>query len=80
MNETKSILIKDTTMEEREQIVNDSLGITVGCEDVPQSMIDMYQPYIDGRVELKDISMGYRANYVSGREVPEREGCIFGRG
>lgn len=71
----KSYLIADTTRAEREQIVNESLGITTGCDDVPQSMIDMYQPYIDGEVELKDITMGFRTGYISGKEVPERGGC-----
>ncbi len=75
-------LIAETTREEREQIVNEALGITPGCDDVPQSMIDMYQPYIDGEVELKDITMGFKANYVSGEEMPgsSRVGCgFFGR-
>ena len=70
-------LISETTREEREQIVNDSLGITTGCDDIPQSMIDMYQPYIDGEVELKDITMNFRSHYVSGKELPTRTECGY---
>lgn len=70
-------LISETTREEREQIVNEALGITVGCDDAPQSMIDMYQPYIDGEVELKDITMSYKRGYVSGEEMPSPSGCGF---
>jgi len=70
-------LIAETSKEEREQIVNEALGITVGCDDVPQSMVDMYQPYIDGKVELKDITMQFRTGYVSGEEMPSRSRCAF---
>lgn len=74
----RSFLIKDTTREEREEIVNEALGVTVGCDDVPQSMIDMYDPYIEGKVELKDITRAYQTGYVSGHQMPVREGCMFG--
>lgn len=72
-------LISETTREEREQIVNEALGITVGCDEVPQSMIDMYQPYVDGMVELKDINMQFKAGYVSGEEMPSPSGCGYAR-
>lgn len=51
-----SILIKDTTREEREKIINDSLdsGWDTGC-GTEGFGID-YQLYIDGKVELKDLN------------------------
>lgn len=71
-----SILIKDTTKEERERIVAESIGnISGGCDGCAPGIIEMYQPYIDGEMELKDVNMQFRANYVSGKEQPERQGC-----
>lgn len=62
-----SILIKDTTKEERERIVAESIGNVDGaCDGCAAGMIEMYQPYIDGIKELRDINMEFRASYVSG--------------
>jgi hypothetical protein len=38
-------------------------------------MIDMYQPYIDGKMELSECNRAYRARYVSGngRKADEDE-------
>lgn len=75
----KSLLIADTTREEREKIVRDSLAWSdIGCDDAVDGY-DFYQPYIDGEVELRDLTMGYRANYVKNMEREERHGCGFGR-
>lgn len=42
-------LIKDTTREEREQIVADSLGnIEATCDGCGSGLVEMYQAYIDG--------------------------------
>lgn len=69
-------LIKDTTKEEREQIVAESLGnISASCDGCSLGIIEMYQDYIDGRKELKDINMEFHARYVSGNEGPQRTGC-----
>ena len=35
----------------------------------------MYQDYIDGRKELREINMEFNARYTSGAEGPAREGC-----
>ncbi len=35
--------------------------------------------YIDGKKEIKDINMEFRANYQSGIEAPEREECGWAR-
>lgn len=74
----KSILIQDTTREEREQIVAQSLGYSdVGCDDWGSGLSDMYQDYIDGKKELQQINMEYRARYVVGGDGPQRSGCAM---
>ena len=73
-----SILIKDTTREEREQIVAESIGNTNGsCNGCAAGLAEMYQDYIDGKKEIRDINMEFRASYESGIEVPERQGCEY---
>ena len=73
-----SILIKDTTREERERIVAESLGNISGtCDGCMAGLADMYQDYIDGKKEIKDINMEFNARYVSGVEGPERMGCDY---
>jgi hypothetical protein len=75
----KSILIKDTTPEEREKIVEESFN----CGDLCSSCcacggleID-YQQYIDGKKELRDLNAAYQANYMQGgyTEPDEKSSC-----
>jgi hypothetical protein len=74
----KSLLIKDTTREEREQIVAESIGnISGSCDGCMAGLVDMYQDYIDGVKEIKDINMAFRANYESGIEGPEKAECGY---
>ena len=74
-----SILIKDTTRAQREQIVSESLGaIEASCEGCSAGMYEMYEDYIEGRRELREINMAYRSGYVSGRTGPDRSGCGMG--
>ena len=76
----KSLLIKDTTKEEREQIVADSLGdISGSCDGCAAGLADMYQDYIDGKRELREINMSFRRGYVSGDEGPQKEKCGYVR-
>ncbi len=61
-----SYLIKDTTREEREKIVADSLGyIEANCDGCMTGLVEMYQDYIDGKKELRDINMAFHAGYVN---------------
>ena len=65
----RSVLIKDTTREERMRIVAEALdwcgdgsceqcsGCSLGVEAVDK----MYQPYIDGHLELAEINMLHAA-------------------
>ena len=69
-------LIKDTTREEREQIVAESLGyMEATCDGCSSGLAEMYQAHIDGEKEPRDINMEFHAGYVSGEEVPGRRSC-----
>ena len=77
--EIRSYLIKDTTREEREQIVAESIGnIESACDGCAPGLVEMYQEYIEGRKELRQINMEFNARYVSGAEGPKRSGCMMG--
>ena len=59
-NPSMSILIKDTTKEERERIVAESIGnINGSCDGCMAGLADMYQDYIDGKKEIRDINMEF---------------------
>ena len=61
-----SILIKDTTKEERAKIVEESIGKFAGaCDGCSVGIVEMYQDYIDGKKELREINMEFRAGYIS---------------
>ena len=67
----EDILIKNTTREQREQIVNDALGIVDGlCDGCSQGIISMYDAYIDGLKELDEINREFNAHY----EVDDKRG------
>ena len=60
-------LIRDTTKEERERIVSDSLeNISASCDGCMPGLAEMYQEYIDGKKEIREINMRFHARYVSG--------------
>lgn len=74
----KSYLIKDTTKEEREQIVRESIGnMEATCEDCMAGLAEMYQDYIDGKKEIQQINMEFNARYVSGMDMPDKSGCAW---
>ena len=69
----KSLLIKDTTREEREEIVRKALWggcgaeceFCSGCDNRGGGRIDsLYQPHIDGEKEIAEINAEYRAPFV----------------
>jgi len=73
-----SILIKDTTREERERIVSESIGNIEGmCDGCMAGLAEMYQDYIDGKREIKDINMEFRTQYVSGDDGPTKSSCGY---
>ena len=63
MNE--ELLIANTTREERQRIVNESLGIIDGtCDGCAPGIISMYDDYIDGKKELAEVNSEFRAHYM----------------
>ena len=71
-----SIRIADTTREDRDRIVAESIGTISGlCDGCSPGIIEMYQDYIDGRKELREINAEFRAGYISGARGPEKEAC-----
>ena len=75
-----SIRIADTTWEERERIVAESIGnIDGACDGCSPGLIRMYRDYIEGRRELAEINMEFNARYTSGMTGPDRGGCGLGK-
>ena len=73
-------LIKDTTKEERAKIVEESIGNIAGaCDGCSVGIVEMYQDYIDGKRELREINMEFNARYVKGEDMPGRERCVYGK-
>lgn len=70
-------LIKDTTKEERQKIVADSLGnIEASCDGCMAGLAEMYQDYIDGKKEIRQINMEFNARYVKGdMDKDEKSKC-----
>ena len=72
----KSILIKDTTKEEREEIIRSSLDCGTGsCENCSSCWLgggnprEIYQDYIDGKREIREINMEYNERYLHDRRI-----------
>ena len=73
-----SILIKDTTREEREKIVAESIGYIEGsCDGCMAGLAEMYQDYIDGKKEIREINREFKAHYESGIDGPTKSDCGF---
>lgn len=70
-----SILIKDTTPEERERIVREALGdgYEVGC-GFDSTGID-YQLYIDGKKELRELNAEANCGFEVAHPEERRSGC-----
>ena len=74
MDRIRSVLIKDTTREERIRIVNRSLAVCgtecefcSGCDNHGGGRVETYyQPYIDGEKELRQINDEFHTGLVRG--------------
>ena len=71
----QSILIQDTTREQREQIIKDSLGDDwdVGC-GYESTGID-YQLYIDGKKELRELNAEAQCGFEVAHPEERKTGC-----
>lgn len=71
----RSILIKDTTREEREAIITESLDCGGGCENCSSCWLgggsprEIYRDYIDGKREIMEINMSYMQQYRNGKPL-----------
>lgn len=73
-----SILIKDTTKEEREKIVAEAIGnINGACDGCMPGLAEMYQEYIDGKKEIREINMQFVARYESGYGERDKKECLY---
>ena len=69
-------LIAETTREEREKIVAESLGNTeASCDGCMAGLAEMYQEYIDGEKDLRQINMEFNSRYVKGEDMPVKSRC-----
>ena len=62
-------LIKETTCEERKQIVEEALGnLSASCDGCMAGLADMYQDYIDGKKEIRvqDLSLACSSRCLTG--------------
>ena len=73
-------LIKDTTREESQKIVEESFGnISANCDGCMAGLAEMYEDYIEGKKEIHEINMEFNARYVRGdMERDEGRSCIRG--
>lgn len=70
----RSILIQDTTREERIRIVQQSLNVCGnacefcnGCDNLGGGRVEtLYQPYIDGKKEIAEINAEYNRKFIRG--------------
>lgn len=72
-------LIKDTTREERRKIVEEALGnISASCDGCSAGLAEMYQDYIDGKKEIREINMEFNARYTRGDMDKEKgRSCVM---
>lgn len=76
----KSLSIKDTTLEERRQIVQEALNFGAGdCDG--QDLSDIYDDYILGLKELADINREFSEKHtgevVAGELTKPSTGCMM---
>ncbi|MBR3824487.1 MAG: hypothetical protein IKJ39_04735 [Lachnospiraceae bacterium] len=61
----KSILIKDTTKQERIELIREWQPVDDGLEDCEIDLWDMYKDYIDGKKEVAEINAEFTADFYA---------------
>lgn len=61
----KSTLIKDTTKEERIQLIKSWIPADDGLIDCDIDLWDMYRDYINGEKEIAEINMSFSPEYYA---------------
>ena len=62
----KSVLIQDTTKEERIALIKEWLPVDDGLEECEIDLWEMYRDYIDGKKEISEINQAFRTDYYAG--------------
>jgi hypothetical protein len=72
----KSILIKDTTKEERIAIIREWIPDDDGLgDDGGIDLWDMYDAYIKGEKEISEINMEFNAGFYEDADIKQAPGC-----
>ena len=61
----KSILIKDTTKQERIELIREWQPVDDGLEECEIDLWDMYKDYIDGKKEIAEINAEFRTDFFA---------------
>ena len=61
----KSILIKDTTKQERIELIREWQPVDDGLEECEIDLWDMYKDYIDGKKEIAEINAEFQTDFYA---------------
>lgn len=61
----ESTLIKDTTKQQRIELIKSWMPQEDGLDDCEIDLFDMYKDYIDGKREIREINESFNATYYS---------------
>ena len=65
----KSVLIKDTTVAERIDLIKEWLPPQDGLEECGIDLWDMYDDYIKGKREIAEINASFSARYMTEEDL-----------
>lgn len=68
----KSILIKDTTKEERIALIRQWLPVDDGLESCDIDLWDMYADYINGTREIAEINASFSQDFMTEEDLAVR--------
>ena len=74
----KSYRIKDTTLQERLEIVR-AWEEAEGCDNSGMDLTEFYSDYISGRKEISEINAAFHTSYVVETPEDENRGCGWAR-
>lgn len=75
----KSTLIKDTTKEERIELIKEWTVDDDGLEDCGIDLWDMYADYINGKREIAEINMAFNEGFYEESDTKAAPGCGQGK-
>lgn len=61
----ESTLIKDTTKQQRIELIKSWMPQDDGLDDCEIDVFDMYKDYIDGKREIREINESFQATYYA---------------